>query len=166
MKPGFAALVAILVTAVVPMTMAKTTIMSRSGPWAAFGGTDNDGNEVCGMSTHWDDGRYFGVKRYEGDKYLTVQVQNPSWRFNGGDVHVEFQMDNNGSWSADGGTERSGNTIEFTVPILRLRDFMTEFEGSERMAVQLGSNVHWSMDLTGTEDVAKSFGQCLDEMDK
>jgi hypothetical protein len=148
------------------VAQAETTDMAHAGAWTTFGGTDDAHHEVCGMSTDINGGGFFGIKRYEGRKYLSVQIIKSQWTFHGGDVDTSFTMGDNDPWTAKGSTSEGGHMIEFTVPSLRIKDFISQFMGSAKAVLVMGhgQTVTWNLDLVGTGRVTKAFNDCLDQM--
>ena len=163
-----AALAATLAPSVAPTAArAQTHTLKRAGAWNAFGGKSSDGTALCGMGTSWDNARYFSVKRFGSEKYLVIQAINPAWNFHGGRVPMRMKMDDNDAWTASGTTESGGNKVEFTVPLSSLKEFLKEFYGADGMALAMGEDgqVRWSIDLSGTQDVATAFSDCLNDME-
>jgi hypothetical protein len=156
----------LLVSIIAAAANADTQTLASSGSWRTFGGTDVGGNEVCGMITTWTDGRSFMVKRYGNNHYFTIQVSNPSWSIDDDAIAVGMKLGNNTSWRATASVrKRSPQGLEFTIPALRIMDFIDEFVSSSSMLLVMGDNgVSWRIDLDGTEVVIKSFASCLGEM--
>src|SRR5579872_6138525 len=81
---------------------ADTHVLARTGAWQAFGGTTEDGQPVCGISSSGA-GKYFGLKYFAGDNTLTIQLGNNAWTLkNKIKVKVRMQFDNNSPWNATG----------------------------------------------------------------
>lgn len=145
---------------------ARTIDFASAGSWDTFGGTDDAGNEVCGMSTYWNDGRSLMIKRYSGDNYLTIQLVNPAWRIAGDGYAMSLTFDDNSPWTGKASAMQGSSGLEFTVPKLRITDFISEFTASNSLAVEMGSNaVSWQVGLAGTENVTNEFRKCIDDMD-
>lgn len=164
---GFARLFAsVIVTALASAAHADTQDLARAGSWDTFGGTDSAGNEVCGMSTGWDDGRSFLVKRYEDEDHVTIQALNPKWSIDGETVPISMTLGDNRSWTATALVRQQGPAgIQFTIPALRIIDFINQFVSSDSMVLVMGdNNVSWHINLSGTEVVIKAFSLCINEM--
>jgi hypothetical protein len=147
------------------VSYAKTQDFAHSGVWDAFGGTDDQGNEVCGVSTHLNDGSDFLIKRYENDSNYVVQAYNSNWSLSFARADVSLTMGNNTPWTANAAVLRSTHGLEFTVPLLKTIDFLDEFSSSDSMVYVMGTNkVRWSMSLDGSDVVAKSFQDCIKQM--
>ncbi len=87
---GAAAIAATLLSA---PASAEVRTYARAGAWEAFGGSSNNGQKVCGVSTSGD-GKYIGVKYYKGDSSLTIQLSNTAWKVTDGTkVAVTMKFD-------------------------------------------------------------------------
>ncbi len=146
---------------------AKVGRIYGAGDWAVYAGRSNDGAKVCVMSTHWNDGRYVGIKRFGADHYLTVQASRPNWRFDGGDVRVSVTMDNFTPWHASAITEAGHNLLQFQVPGSAVGEFTHELDVSSHMVLTMGNNnVTWPIDLIGTSRATEAFVSCLKAEDQ
>ncbi|HUZ62680.1 MAG TPA: hypothetical protein VMU82_03100 [Acetobacteraceae bacterium] len=160
-------LAAVGMAAMVAMQAARaaTVHIEQAGPWFAFAGTDNSGRGVCGVATDWNDGRFFGVKRYARDGYLVVQASKPTWRIRSARIPVRFRMDRYPLWSASAITAMAGRMVQLTIPLDNIGDFVGQFERSSELVLVMGTNgVEWRMDLTGTSRVARAFYHCVRSM--
>jgi hypothetical protein len=145
---------------------AQTYDIKRVGAWSAFTGRASDGMPICGMSTSWNNGQFFSIKRFGSQQYLVLQAINPAWAFNGSDVTVRMTMDEHDAWTASAATESGGTKLEFTVPLASVKQFLQEVYASDQMELDMGANhITWDIDLHGTADIATAFGDCLDAME-
>lgn len=159
-------LASVAVTSIVATAYADTQDLAKAGSWDTFGGTDSAGNEVCGMSTSWDDGRSFLVKRYENENHVTIQALNPRWSIDSDTVPISMTLGDNEGWTATALVRQQAPAgIQFTIPALRIIDFINEFVSSDSMVLVMGDNeVSWHINLSGTEVVIKAFSSCINEM--
>ncbi len=145
---------------------ADTSILARAGNWEAFGGTTTQGKPVCGVSQTMDDGRYVGVKFFNGDDTFTLQIGWKQWRINDGDKQaIHMTLDSNALWkaTATGFHFNDGDAgLEFTINARELDEFVREFRNSSVMRLQFpGSGAQdWSVSLSGTSAVSDAFDRC------
>ncbi|MCO6415411.1 hypothetical protein JYK14_04365 [Siccirubricoccus sp. KC 17139] len=150
---------------------AETRTIGVFGAWEAFGGATNDGRPVCGVSTSWQDGRYFGIKYWQGQPHFTVQLIKPSWQIPAGTrVPVALQFDQLGPWTANAtgnpATATAGGFVEFTVPFNRLENFLREFRYANAAAVTFrqGSEPMWRLSLSGSNAASQAMADCVSRM--
>jgi len=143
--------------------LAETKTLSRSGSWAAFGGTTTKGLGVCGISGSPGD-RYFSLKQFSGYDTFTVQLQVPSIT-DGDKVGMSLQFDANKVWAADatGFHFEDGDAgLEFTINRSEANRFAYEFESSSQLRIDFdGSLPRWVMGLQGTMAVSTAFKGCI-----
>jgi hypothetical protein len=151
--------------------LAQTRTLGTFGAWEAFGGTSNDGKPVCGVSTVWRDGRYFGIKYWQGRQHFTIQLIKPSWQIPSGTrIPVALQFDQLSPWTANAsgfpGTSTAGAFVEFTVPFGRLDNFLREFRQATSAVVNFrsGNEPAWRLTLTGSNAASQAMGDCLRRM--
>lgn len=79
---------------------ARVFNIDHQGVWTAFAGTADNGQRLCGISTDGT-GKYFGLKYYNGDNTLTIQLGSKDWSIrNGGRQRVVLKMGSHSPWSA------------------------------------------------------------------
>jgi hypothetical protein len=145
---------------------AETRVFSRAGGWQAWGGTANDGTKVCGVSAQGG-GRWIGIKYFENEKHLTIQLSKDNWKFkNGAEIDVSMRIDSESPWTATAtGFHMSDGdgAVEFHVGIKNLARWMQEFRDGEEMIIDFPdtSADGWRVDLRGTNDISNDFGRCL-----
>jgi hypothetical protein len=151
--------------------LAQTRTIGTFGAWEAFGGTTNDGRPVCGVSTSWQDGRYFGIKYWQGREYFTVQLIKPNWQIpQGTRIPVSLQFDQQGPWTATASgfpaTTTAGAFVEFTVPFGRLENFLREFRlaSSAVMSFRSGTEPAWRLTLSGSNAASQAMNDCVRRM--
>jgi hypothetical protein len=151
--------------------LAETRTIGTFGAWEAFGGTTNDGRPVCGVSTSWRDGRYFGIKYWQGREYFTLQLIKPSWQIPAGTrIPVSLQFDQQGPWTATASgfpaTSTAGAFVEFTVPFGRLENFLREFRlaNSAVMSFSSGNEPAWRLTLSGSNAASEAMNDCVRRM--
>jgi hypothetical protein len=165
---GGAALVVIVVAA--SIGHADVVTFARGGPWEAFGGTSNDGQKMCGVSTSWKDDRYFALKYFKGDKTLTLQLGSPDWQIkNGAEQRVSLQIDQNGMWSGNAKGMHFSNGqagLQFEINVTELKDFIAEFREGDQLFLSFpGSNASdWTANLEGTDTISTSLANCVDAL--
>jgi hypothetical protein len=149
---------------------ADTTIIARAGPWEAFAGTSTDGTKVCGVSTSWDDDRYFGVKYYKGDDTITIQMGSPKWTIDdGAKQRVVMKIDRNSDWTATASGmhfSKKDAGLQFEIAKKQLSIFVQEFGDGEQLRLSFpGSDADdWTVSLQGTETLIGSFDNCIKAM--
>ena len=162
---SFAALALAAMTASAP-ARADVTTFAKAGVWEAYGGTSNDGQGLCGVSTRGG-GKWIGVKYYKGDESITIQLSNTAWTVTDGDkVSVVMRFDDESPWRAKGTAfhMRDGDAaLEFSINEDQLATFMREFRQSDFMIIRFpDSKVEdWRANLAGTSKVADSMSECL-----
>jgi len=146
---------------------ADTRTIARAGAWEAFGGTTTQGRPLCGVSTTTTDGRYVGVKMFQGNETFTIQVGWKQWTIKDGakqDVHM--MMDGNPRWRASASGMHFGDGdagLEFNVASSQLLDFVRQFTDSNRLLLQFpgGGAQDWAISLAGTTAVSTAFSNCI-----
>jgi len=161
---GVAAVAAVLLAA--PAVDAKTEILARSGSWAAFGGTTESGEPVCGLSAE-PAGKYFGLKQFGGDNTFTIQLgakgfpAEPKER-----IPVTLRFDNNPAWraTATGMRFSDGDTgLEISVKRDEIDRFFQEFRQSSVMRIKFDKSgaADWVLGLEGTMALGNAFLKCI-----
>jgi hypothetical protein len=151
--------------------LTQTRTIGTFGAWEAFGGTTNDGRPVCGVSTSWQDGRYFGIKYWQGREYFTVQLIKPSWQIPAGTrIPLSLQFDQQDPWTATASgfpaTSTAGAFVEFTVPFSRLDNFLREFRlaSGAVMSFRAGNEPAWRLTLSGSNAASQTMDDCVRRM--
>lgn len=150
---------------------AQTRTIGVFGAWEAFGGTTSDNRPVCGVSSSFPDGRYFGIKYWQGQDRFTVQLIKPSWQIPSGTrVPLALQFDQQSPWTATASgfpaTTTAGGFVEFTVPFARLENFLREFRLASTASVTFtqGSEPTWRLTLTGSNAASQALDDCVRRM--
>jgi hypothetical protein len=148
---------------------ADTHVISRAGPWEAFGGTTTSGRPVCGVSSS-SGGRYFGLKYFNGDSTATIQLGSNKWKIeNKAKQKLELRFDANKPWYATGTGFHFNDGdagLEFTIKREEIDEFMREFRDSSALRIDFtGSDASaWSNSLSGTSALVGTFQQCVKEL--
>jgi hypothetical protein len=148
---------------------AEIVTFKRSAGWEAFGGRSTDNRKLCGISASGG-GRWFGVKYFEGDDNLTIQLSKNTWTVkNGAQIDIAMQVDREGPWTAsatafhmDGGD----GAIEFTIGRKQINEWFNELRYGNTLYVRFPrSDVEdWQADLSGTQEIVDAMGECLQAM--
>jgi len=148
------------------VALAGTKTLAMRGGWEAFGGTTNTGNqELCGISSDRD-GRYFGVKRFGGNKTVTIQLGDNRWRLdNGTKQQLEMVFDARAPWRATANAfhfDDGDAGLEFNIKVEELGNFMREFLQSRKLEIRFpgGSLATWALDVSSAGSVAEEFKRC------
>lgn len=162
-KSFFAAL--ILASAVFhpSVASAKTYIIQTIGAWKAFGGTDEAGVPICGLSNAGAD-RVFAIKYWANGSDLSIQVFKNSWNIpSGAHIAIELQFDRYDPWSAEKGLSIPPDGIQFNIKGDQIEQFFREFSAASRMAVRFpsGSEPNWDGGLSGTAALSAVFADCI-----
>lgn len=145
---------------------AETSILARAGGWEAFGGTTSKGRSVCGMSQATADGRYFGVKWFDGLDTLVLQLKWRNWDIlDGAQQVLTMVFDGYKPWyvTAMGVHFADGDAgLEFTINKEEVEEFASEFRnaGTLRLQFARGKAKEWVVSLAGTNAVSESFRRC------
>ena len=59
--------------------LAETHDLQRSGLWAAYGGTDTNGQPICGIRTVGPDGRRIDIAQHDGETGIEMRLVKSSW---------------------------------------------------------------------------------------
>jgi len=161
---------ALVAGAVTSAALAETKPLARSGLWEAFGGTTSKGNPVCGISTGLDDGKYYGVKLFSGDKTFTIQLGWKEWKLEDKTKHsFTMRFDNNSPWRANGTGmhfDDGDAGLEITVNVDEVNQFNYEFKSSNRLYINFDTPglASWNLSLQGTSAVSDAFQTCIRNM--
>ncbi len=160
---GAAAIAATLLAA---PASAEVQTYARAGAWEAFGGSSNNGQKVCGVSTSGD-GKYIGVKYYKGDSSLTIQLSNTSWKVTDGTkVAVTMKFDGQSPWRARATAYHMSDgdaALQFEIDEDQLGRWMAEFRQSYFLIIGFPNDKvdDWRANLRGTSSIADSMSECL-----
>lgn len=157
--------------ALLPTVTAEANVITfaRIAGWEAFGGVANDGQSVCGISTSGG-GRWIGIKYYQGDNSLTIQLSKNTWQIPSGlRTKVTMQFDRESPWvaTAKGGTNNGTPFLELDLPRQNIDAFLDEFKGSGKMYVRFPDEPKiedWVVDLVGTSAIAGKMFACIQAM--
>jgi hypothetical protein len=148
---------------------ARVFNIDQEGVWTAFAGTADNGQRLCGISTDGT-GKYFGLKYYDGDRTLTIQLGSKDWRIrDGGRQRVVLKMGYHSPWSAiaTGFHFSDGDAgLQFEIRADQLVQFMNEFSSSDILYVRFpGSSVaDWRGSLDGGKAISESLLRCIRQM--
>jgi S1-C subfamily serine protease len=140
--------------------------IAQSGYWTAFMGSIPEGAPACGMSTTGGTTivQMFMVKWFYGNAHLTIQILKENWRIPKnatGEIWITF--DRGTPFYGDASAHQSGNTLELTIPILLIDNFLSEFREADKMYVSFrsGNEPPWTANMIGSRAVAIAFEQCV-----
>lgn len=159
-----AAAAAALLTA--PVVDAKTEILAQSGSWAAFGGTTEGGEPVCGVSAE-PAGKYFGLKQYGGGNTFTIQLGAKGFPAEPEEkMPITLRFDNNPTWRATaiGMRFSDGDTgLQISVKRDEIDRFFQEFRQSSvlRLKFEKSGAADWVLGLEGTMALGNAFLKCI-----
>jgi hypothetical protein len=145
---------------------AEVKTYSRAGAWEAFGGTSNNGQRLCGVSTSGD-GKYIGIKYYKGDSSLTIQLSNTTWKVTDGTkVAVTMKFDGQSPWRARATSYHMSDgdaALQFEIDEDQLDRWMAEFRQSYFLIIGFPNDKvdDWRANLRGTSAIADSMAECL-----
>lgn len=149
-----------------PAASAGVTTIKSSGGWEAFGGRSSDNRKLCGMSASGG-GRWIGVKYFEGEDSLIIQLSKPTWRVkNGNHIDVTMQFDRESPWKAQARAfhmDDGDGAVQFFIGRDQIANWTKEFWQSDTLLVRFpGSEVEdWQADLSGTQEVVEAMVLCL-----
>jgi hypothetical protein len=148
---------------------AQVRTFARQNGWSAYGGNTSEGRKVCGMSAEGG-GRYLGIKYFEGDSHVTIQLSKNTWRVKRGlRVNVEMQFDRFTPWTAQAEAVHLGRDdgLQFMVGRRGIAQFTNEFVRSNTLFVRFPDEREiedWRADLAGTPTVATAWAACIEAM--
>jgi hypothetical protein len=148
---------------------ARVFNIDHEGVWTAFAGTTDNGQRVCGISTSGT-GKYFGLKYYNGDNTLTIQLGAKDWSIrDGGRQKVSLTMGDHSPWTATatGFHFSDGDAgLQFEINTDQLGQFMDEFGNSDELYVRFPNSPvsDWRGSLSGGEAISRSLLRCIREM--
>jgi hypothetical protein len=152
-----------------PPVAAEVVTLKRAAGWDAFGGRSDSGRKLCGMSTRGG-GRWFGIKYFEGDSNLTIQLSKNTWKVRKGtQIDITMQFDDESPWKARATAfymDNGNAALEFQIGRKQIKQWISEFRESNILYVRFPtSNVEdWQADLSGTQEIADAMTQCLQAM--
>lgn len=156
---------AALVLLMTTPAMADLKTFARASGWEAFGGVNNDGKAVCGVSADVGD-TWFSLKYFKGDSVLTVQLGDASWKGKVGQkVRLGMKFDDNPTWTATATAFKIKDemALQFTVDAKAIDDWMEDFKQSYKLYIVFpDSDVdNWIADLTGTKVIGEQMEECV-----
>lgn len=174
MRPRLAA--ALLAAALLAPALAATpapaqvVTFARAGAWQAFGGTNDDGKRLCGISTEGK-GSWFGVKYFKGDDGFTIQLSSSDWNVKDGEkVKVTMRFDRLSPWSgpATGFHMNDGDAaLELEIPASKLNLWLREFRQANQLHVgfpEAPDVEDWRVNLSGTTAITDQMIACMDRL--
>jgi hypothetical protein len=141
--------------------LGETRIIQSSGLWNAYGGTDDDGRAVCGISTSGADGRRIAVQQSAGETDLDLVLEKPSWAIpDNTPIDLAIQFDNAQAFP-DHATG-AGNRVTLRLPFDRSIPFMRSLRGRSQVRVYFpsGNEVAWTGGLGGSSAAIDAFNDC------
>ena len=148
---------------------AEVKTFATAGGWSAFGGTSNNDRMMCGVSTSGG-GRWFGVKYFQNNDYLVVQLSKKSWTVKDGTkINVKMQFDRETPWTVKATAFHMSDgdaALEFQIARTEIATWVNEFSGGNNLYIRFpDSDVEdWKANLAGTNTISNRFGECLNAM--
>jgi len=141
--------------------------LAESAGWSAYRGTTSSGQRICGMAASGG-GRWIGIKYFEGDSRITIQLSKDTWKVrNGLDVKVTMQFDDLDPWSATANSfhmDDGDGALQFGIGSRNIGQFAMEFVRSNTLYVRFPNQDtigDWQVDLEGTPQVTLAWARCL-----
>lgn len=156
-------------TSVTLSAHADVITYAHANGWEAFGGTSDNNTPMCGMSSRGD-GKWFGIKYFDGNEYFTIHLSDSKWRAkNGLDVTLSMQFDEESPWSATASSFHMPDgdaALEFAVSFKKIGAWVREFRDSDQLIVSFPNQSveAWDVDLAGTNEITDHFVECLKAM--
>ncbi len=150
---------------------AEVKTFARAGGWSAFGGTSDNNKLVCGVSTQGG-GRWFGIKYFQNNSHMTVQLSKDSWKVTDGTkINLQMQFDRVSPWTVTATAFHMSDgdaALEFQIPRSKLDQWLGEFRAGSALYVRFpNSSVEdWRANLSGTSEIADKMGACLAAMNR
>ena len=148
---------------------AEVKTFATAGGWSAFGGTSNNNRMMCGVSTSGG-GRWFGVKYFQDNDYLVVQLSKKSWTVKDGTkINLKMQFDRETPWTVKGTAFHMSDgdaALEFQIARSEIATWVNEFAAGSNLFIRFpDSDVEdWKANLAGTNNISNRFGECLNAM--
>jgi hypothetical protein len=142
--------------------LAQIHAISHSGAWEAFGGVASDGNQTCGISTAWGDGRNLVFKVFENDPALYAVLEKGAWHIPPRTlISLVMSFDRGSPWSVN--TMGTGTFIMFTVVPSQAGEFARLVMTSSAMMVSFpsGSEQPWTVNMSGTTVAGSMMLACM-----
>ncbi|MSP02797.1 MAG: hypothetical protein EXR07_17385 [Acetobacteraceae bacterium] len=150
---------------------AEVKTFAKVGGWSAFGGTTDSDRMMCGVSTSGD-GRWFGVKYFQNNNYLTVQLSKKSWEVKDGTkIDLKMQFDRETPWSVKATAFHMSDgdaALEFQIAYKEIAQWLTEFQRSNFLYIRFPDSKvdDWKAGLAGTTQISSRFDDCLTALKK
>jgi len=161
--------ISLVVCAFVSPVSADVTTIMRAGGWEAYGGRSTDDVKVCGISATGG-GRWLGVKYYDGDNHLTIQLTKNTWRIPAGrQFEVYMQFDNEVPWQARATSfymPNVGDALQFKLNKKDIEHWFSEFVASNSLYLRFPNSYveDWEADLSSSHQIAQAMIYCLEVM--
>lgn len=171
LRHGCLPLLACLLLGAALPAMAAVETYATAGAWRAFGGSTERDRLVCGIATTTA-GLWFGMKYFQNEEAVTVQVSNPAWVIpERGRVRVTMRIDARSPWHVVGRGFRmrdGDGAIEFRVAPREVGQWLTEFKQGRWLVLAFpdGGPPDGRVDLAGSGEIAVRFGECLRVMER
>lgn len=146
---------------------AKTVTLQKQGLWEAFGGPDDAGTAVCGIITGESVDRVFIIKRYAGNKALTIELLKEGWHTAADKpVAAALRFDLFQPWAVEA-LAIPPDGLRFRVPGEMADAFLREFAAAKALRVIFPKNNDqaWELALTGNQAVARAMQECAARLD-
>jgi hypothetical protein len=140
-------------------------VVASAGAWSAIAGVATDGRAVCGVITFWGTNRSLAIKAFQRDPFLAVEIVKSGWRIPAGTpLEVAIRFGDRPPWLAR--ATGLGDTVEFTVALGQVAEFMGEFRLANVGAILFpsGDEAAWPMDLRGSSAAAAMMATCVGVM--
>jgi len=152
-------------SAVLDAAYPKTFTTQKIGAWAAFEGTDDGDNPVCGIINSGVD-RVLTIKRWASSSRLVVQIFETSWQIPKDTiVRVDVQVDEYGWWNAKAGSIPPDG-LEFNFQDDRIEGFLRELALGQKIYIKFpeGSEPPWVGGLAGSAKMVFLLADCVSRM--
>jgi hypothetical protein len=141
---------------------AEVKTFAKAGLWEAFGGVGDNNSVMCGLSTGFRDGRFFGIKYFKGLDHFTIQLIKPTWNIPlKTPISMVISLGTNRPWSAK--ALGYNKIVELSIGNNSLKNFMDEFRYSNNMVIHFENSTEppWNVSLQGTNQIVTEFSKCV-----
>lgn len=140
-------------------------VLGNDGIWEVATGMDDRGNSYCSIRDQSAD------KSYALLMLIYPLGNNPSFRINAFrdtwaipanvDVPTKFNFSNGSSWNANGAA-MSGTSINYTVDMKDMNNFLNDFAKSDSLEIVFtkGTEPTWTADLSSTSQATSDLLAC------
>jgi opacity protein-like surface antigen len=164
-----AALLAATATTALASSANETVTLRNAGYWTSWYSPANSaGKAMCGMAStinYASGAKAMFMVKYSGETVF-VHVYKTSWTIpEGTKIPVWLQFDRAEpltTTAAGSPGETVGGYVEFTIKPDFTKDFLELFANANAMSIgfQQGSEKPWAVNMSGSREVAESFGKC------